>query len=97
MPVPNQLPISVVGVYPKPSYLPIPTWYVDGVADESFNCDKYEEYISSLTEIERVNLDKCLQKAQKEVSFGSFPYYIPCFIVRHRDFGFLNGVWECLS
>mgnify|MGYP001791285426 FL=1 len=80
MPVPNQLPISVVGVYPKPSYLPIPTWYVDGVADESYmSCDKYEEYMSSLTEVERVNLDECLQKAQKEVSFPNITAdIVPC-------------------
>lgn len=68
MSVPTQLMMSVVGVYPKPSYLAIPTWYVEGIADETYmSCDKYEKYMSDLTAEEKLNHDQTLERAQKQV------------------------------
>jgi len=63
------LATSVVGVYPKPEYLPTPVWYVEGKGQ--FTARPYEEYMNSLSLMEKEELRQVMEKAQQEVIYCS--------------------------
>lgn len=63
------LATSVVGVYPKPEYLPTPVWYKEGKGQ--FTARPYEEYMNSLSKLEKEELSQVMEKAQKEVIIWS--------------------------
>jgi len=62
------LATSVVGVYPKPDYLPTPVWYKEGKGQ--FTTILYEEYMNSLSKLEKEELSQVMEKAQKEVIYN---------------------------
>lgn len=61
------MPVSttVIGVFPKPDYLDIPVWYKEGAGQ--MDCDRYENFMQSLTAEQKAELEQKLEKAEKEV------------------------------